>query len=375
MALQQEGSRWRPGIWGGRDAAQGVRQCGAIQVVIAVEAVEGLKLGRQRHQPLGFMRQRLRGAVGKVPGFAREQRGSERVGDGQLVLRARDQLAQLGVFWQSRLDRDHGRTLVEGPSHSTGDAATIAAMVRVFVDAGAISGGELHLTGADAQHLGGALRLQPHEELVAVSPDEIEHRCQVTSASATEVVARVLDSNPSRREPSRRVRLCQALLKGDQFDRILEYAGELGVESVQPLITERTVARPNAAKLAARHKRWQQIVRQGAELGQRGRLPKVLPAAALAEATEAAAAGDLQTFLLYEGAGLPSLSAADLGDDGVCIIVGPEGGWSDAEVKLAERAGAPAVSLGPRVMRPLPAALTALAVLYHRSGDLELKED
>ena len=248
-------------------------------------------------------------------------------------------------------------------------------MVRVFVDTGAISGGELHLTGADARHLGGALRLQPHEELVAVTPDGIEHRCQVTSASATEVVARVLESNPSRKEPSRRVRLCQALLKGDQFDRILEYAGELGVESVQPLITERTVARPAAAKLAARQKRWQQIVRQGAELGQRGRLPKVLPAAALAEATEAAATGGLRTFLLYEGAGLPSLSAADLGDDGVCIIVGPEGGWSDAEVKLAERSGALAVSLGPRVMRPLPAALTALAVLYHRSGDLELKED
>jgi 16S rRNA (uracil1498-N3)-methyltransferase len=233
-------------------------------------------------------------------------------------------------------------------------------MVRVFVDAGAIDGGELRLTGADARHLGGALRMQPGEELVAVTPDGIEHRCQVTEASATEVVARVLESSPSRREPSRRVRLCQALLKGDQFDRILEYAGELGVESVQPLITERTVARPDAPKLASRRGRWQQIVRQGAELGQRGRLPKVLPAVALAEALDTAATDGLRTFLLYEG---------------VCIVVGPEGGWSEVEVKLAEQSGAFAVSLGPRVMRPLPAALTALAVIYHRSGDLELKED
>jgi 16S rRNA (uracil1498-N3)-methyltransferase len=248
-------------------------------------------------------------------------------------------------------------------------------MVRVFVDAGSIDGGELRLTGAEARHLGGALRMQPREELVAVTPDGIEHRCRVTRASATEVVALVLDSSPSRREPSRRVRLCQALLKGDQFDRILEYAGELGVDSVQALITERTVARPDATKLAARRGRWQQIVRQGAELGQRGRLPEVLPAAALADATETATADGLRTFLLYEGPRLPSLAAADLGEDGVCIIVGPEGGWSEAEVKLAERSGALVVSLGPRVMRPLPAALTALAVIYHRSGDLELMAD
>jgi 16S rRNA (uracil1498-N3)-methyltransferase len=95
----------------------------------------------------------------------------------------------------------------------------------------------------------------------------------------------------------------------------------------------------------------------------------------LAEAIESATTGGFRTFLLYEGMGLPSLAAADLGDDGICIIVGPEGGWSEAEVKLAERSGALVASLGPRVMRPLPAALTALAVIYHRSGDLELNAD
>jgi len=88
--------------------------------------------------------------------------------------------------------------------------------------------------------------------MVAVTPDGVEHLCVVTSASAREVAADVIQSSPSRREPALRLRLCQALLKGDQFDRILEYAGEVGVESVQPLLTERTVVRPEAAKLVAR---------------------------------------------------------------------------------------------------------------------------
>src|SRR5258708_5826862 len=248
-------------------------------------------------------------------------------------------------------------------------------MVRVFVANSALAGGQLILTGAEARHLGGALRLRPKETLVAVTPDGVEHLREVLSASAKEVLARVVETRPTRGEPRLRIRLCQSLPKGDQFDRILEVAGELGVESVQPVISERTVARPDPAKLEARLQRWQQIARQGAELGQRGRLPKVLPPASLSGALAAAVAEGMRAFLLYEGSGLPNLSKADMGGDGVCLVIGPEGGWSEPEVKLAERSGAVAVSLGPRVLRPLPAAVTAIAVLYHRSGDLELKED
>ena len=249
------------------------------------------------------------------------------------------------------------------------------AMVRVFVEATDIADGRLLLSGSQARHLGGSLRLRPGEEMVAVTPDGVEHRCVVISASAKEVAAAVIESSPSRREPAMRLRLCQALLKGDQFDRILEYAGELGVESVQPMVTERTVARPDPGKLASRGERWQQIARQGAELGQRGRPPEVLPVASPAQAAAAAISAGLKVLLLYEGAGQPSLSSTDLGDRGVCLMTGPEGGWSPAEVELAQQSGAVAVSLGPRIMRPLPAVLTAIAVLYHRSGDLQLKED
>jgi 16S rRNA (uracil1498-N3)-methyltransferase len=217
--------------------------------------------------------------------------------------------------------------------------------------------------------------MRPGEEMVAVTPDGIEHHCQVLSANAREVVADVTSSSPSRREPALRLRLCQALLKGDQFDRILEYAAELGVESVQPMVTERTVARPDAGKLASRVDRWRQIARQGAELGQRGRLPEVLPVSSPREAAAAAMSAGLKVFLLYEGPRLPSLSTAALGNGGVCLMTGPEGGWSPAEVELAEHSGAAAVSLGPRIMRPLPAVLTAIAVLYHRTGDMQAKED
>lgn len=341
----------------------------AVELVVPRQiAAKALQLERQGLETPCFVGLGFEAGVGKrrLPP-AGEKCGAQRIGYRKRLAGLPNESSQPGVLRHALLDTGHGRTVV--------DAATIPAMVRVFVEQGAIAEGRLRLGGDDARHLGGALRMRPGEELVAVTPDGVEHRCEVISASAREVEAAVLGSAPSHREPSLRVRLAQALLKGDQFDRILEYAAELGVESIQPLLTERTVARPEPKKLVARLDRWRQIVRQGAELGQRGRLPEVLPVASPSEATAAAVAAGFRVFLLYEGTGLSSLSEADLGDGGVCLMAGPEGGWSEAEVKLARASGAAIVSLGPRIMRPLPAVLTAIGALYHRTGDLQLKED
>jgi 16S rRNA (uracil1498-N3)-methyltransferase len=245
-------------------------------------------------------------------------------------------------------------------------------VVRVFITSADLAGGRLALSGEAARHVGGALRLRPGEELMAVTEDGVEHTCRVLTASGRAVVAEVLHSRASQAEPSRAIRVCQALLKGDQFERILEYGSELGVSSFQPLITERTVARPDPARLSSRIDRWRQVCRQGAELAQRGRVPEVLDPAGLGEAVRRAAADALAIFLLYEGRDLPSLSGAMPAEGGCCLLVGPEGGWSEAEVMLARQAGAQPVSLGPRITRPLPAVLAAVALALDRSRDLEL---
>jgi 16S rRNA (uracil1498-N3)-methyltransferase len=120
-------------------------------------------------------------------------------------------------------------------------------------------------------------------------------------------------------------------------------------------------------------RRWREVVRGAAALGQRGLVPAVLEPATPAEAVVAAVAAGMQAYLLYEGLGLESLStvAFDTARP-VAIIVGPEGGWSEAEVATMHTAGAVPVTLGPRIMRPLPAALAALSVVFHRAGELQL---
>ena len=247
-------------------------------------------------------------------------------------------------------------------------------MIRVFIEAADVVDGVVVLQDAKARHVGGALRARPGEELVAVTPDGMEHRARVRSASQTQVECEVLDSHPTLREPSRQLRVLQALLKGDQFERILEYGSELGVSSFQPLLTERTIPKPDEGRLADRMKRWEQVVRGGAQLGQRGRLPSVLPPANVADGLATCERDGMLMLFLYEGDGLPSLSDVDLGEQGLALVVGPEGGWSAAEVDAAEAAGAVAVTLGPRIMRPLPAVMTAVGAVFQRTGDLRQRE-
>ncbi|MFN2465721.1 MAG: 16S rRNA (uracil(1498)-N(3))-methyltransferase [Candidatus Dormibacteria bacterium] len=246
-------------------------------------------------------------------------------------------------------------------------------MVWVFVSAAQVSDGRLRLTDETARHVGGALRVRPGEELVAVTEDGVEHHCRVVAAGPREVVADVLESRRSQMEPRRQVRVAQALLKGDQFERILEYGTELGVTSFQPMLTERVVARPEDSRLRQKAERWHQVCRQGAELAHRARLPRVLEPASLETTLQAARDDGLTPYLLYEGAGLRSLGEA-IDDEGhCCLIVGPEGGWSDAEIMVARQAGAQVVSLGARIMRPLPAVLAAVTIALERGGDLQLK--
>lgn len=245
-------------------------------------------------------------------------------------------------------------------------------MVWVFVLSSQVVGDRLLLTGDAARHVGGALRVRPGEELVAVTEDGVEHTCRVVSSTPREVTGEVRSSVASRMEPRRQVRVAQALLKGDQFERILEYGTELGVSSFQPLLTERVIPRPSPDRLSEKRVRWRQVCRQGAELAHRGRIPTVLEPASLESALSQARADGLASYLLYEGQGLPSLGALIGPVGGCCLLVGPEGGWSEAEVMLARHSGSEPVSLGPRIMRPLPAVMAAVAIALDRGRDLEL---
>jgi 16S rRNA (uracil1498-N3)-methyltransferase len=157
--------------------------------------------------------------------------------------------------------------------------------------------------------------------------------------------------------------LLLALIKFDRFEWAIEKATELGVETIVPVETERSEKGLRTAA-AKRLERWRKIARESSQQARRARLPEVLPPAGFAEA---AGGGAPLSYFLDEqpGAGplFRALPAARQPSDTIRVLVGPEGGWTEAERAHACDAGWTVVSLGPNILRAETAAVAAAAVL------------
>jgi len=189
----------------------------------------------------------------------------------------------------------------------------------------------------------------------------------VTARAAQGVV---LASSEGTGEPSVRLVLYQALIKGQRFDWVLEKGTELGVAAFVPAVSGRSQVRPSQAS-SARLERWRRVIVEAAEQSGRSRLPGIsLPL----PFEEACAAGAGFRILPWEGEREVSLgdllAAQQLAVPAVSLFIGPEGGFPLDEVQLARRQGVRTVSLGRRVLRAETAAIVAVALVLHELGDL-----
>jgi 16S rRNA (uracil1498-N3)-methyltransferase len=157
--------------------------------------------------------------------------------------------------------------------------------------------------------------------------------------------------------------LCPALLKKDRFDLVMEKATELGVRRIQPLVTRRCVA----DKLNLERAR--SIVTEAAEQCARTALPE-LAAPVKLDALLADWPEDRALFFADELGGEPAAEAFAAHRGGAALLVGPEGGFDDAE-RAAIRAlsAAHPISLGPRIVRGETAAIAAAALWMAAAGD------
>jgi 16S rRNA (uracil1498-N3)-methyltransferase len=169
------------------------------------------------------------------------------------------------------------------------------------------------------------------------------------------------------RESALHVTLAQAVSKGERMDYTIQKAVELGAGSIQPLLTDHVVVRLDAERWARKQEHWQGVAVAAAEQCGRTRVPRVAPAADLRDWLSTCPPEALRLVLsptagaagIKHGAGQP-----------VVLLVGPEGGLSEVELKLVDLAGFTGLALGPRVLRTETAGVVALAVLQSRWGDL-----
>jgi 16S rRNA (uracil1498-N3)-methyltransferase len=231
-------------------------------------------------------------------------------------------------------------------------------MFWTFVEAGQIAKGQVVIEGKKGHHLARVLRLRPGERGVAVS-NQRAYEVEIIEARGERVLARVLADQPAPGEPDTAITLVQAVLPNPDFDAVIEAGVAVGIKRFVAVRAHRSVSHPPAGRLT----RWQALAESAAEQSHRGTVPVVDGPMSLAAAVESIEGSRL--LVLEPSAALPLLGALD-GSRRYVVAVGPEGGWTDAELGLLSGRGGVAVNLGPRILRARLAPIVAAAILVQQ---------
>ncbi len=237
---------------------------------------------------------------------------------------------------------------------------------RIFTGQPLAEGAELALEPGPSQHLARVLRMGPGDELRLFDGSACEYRARIVTADKRQVVVAVLGATPGLAESPLRLHLGIGISRGERMDWVVQKATELGVAAISPIYTERTEVRLRGEREGRKQQHWRQVVVSACEQCGRSVLPEVREPIAL-EQWLREADGERRFVLHHRATATPGGTELPTSID---LLVGPEGGLSEAEVAAAEAAGFESLALGPRVLRTETAPLAAVAILQARWGDM-----
>jgi 16S rRNA (uracil1498-N3)-methyltransferase len=236
-------------------------------------------------------------------------------------------------------------------------------------------GDNVKLSNNAAVHATKVMRLDVADTLILFDGDGFDYTCELVGIKKNEVIAYVDASVKVNNESSLYITLLQGISSGDRMDYTIQKAVELGVAAIQPISTERSMVKLSAERAEKRLEHWQNVVIAACEQSGRAKVPKVAKPVNL---TTWLAANNNESYddedashlrILLNPIGAKQLSALPKTTHNIQLLIGAEGGLSQAEIELATQHGFQSIVLGPRILRTETAALTAIAALQTVLGD------
>ena len=244
-------------------------------------------------------------------------------------------------------------------------------MPTFFVTSEAIDPPVVRITGALLHHLRESLRLQPGERLTVTDERGIRYSAEILEVTSGALVARILDTMSAPPSTSPSIVLALSLLKGEKMDWVIQKSTELGVRRLAPILANHSVVRPRADRIEHQRARWQRIALEAAQQSERWSVPSIDEPMTVTQMLSASTTAASKILLAERSGGLSLTNVPLHGTDGdVWLLIGPEGGWEEEEVRQMLEQGCVAVSLGPRILRAETAAIAAVTVLQSRFGEL-----
>jgi 16S rRNA (uracil1498-N3)-methyltransferase len=255
-----------------------------------------------------------------------------------------------------------GRTKLSGPNANcqrrnlqTLDAECSKPMTRRRWIADEVSGNRAALTGSHAQHLARVLRARVGQEF-DVAANGIVRRGTIVSAADKRVEFELGEEVPESTRPD--ITLALSIFKFDRMEWAIEKCTELGASRIVPVIARRTDSHLASAALK-RAERWRKIALEAAQQSRRASPPEILSLSKLTDVLALQAASRIvlsesETAVMLREVASPA---------GTAIAIGPEGGWTEEELKQFLEAGWTSASLGSTILRAETAAIVALAMV------------
>lgn len=237
---------------------------------------------------------------------------------------------------------------------------------RIYTTQALHSGASVVLEDDVAHYLGKVLRLRPGEQVALFNGRDGEHLAELTHVDKRTVTVQLLAVRECHADPQLRIHLGLGLSRGERMDYAVQKATEAGVTTITPLLSERCEVKIKGERVDNRLQHLERIAISACEQSGRCAVPDVLAPVSLQEWLGRERQG---ACFVLDHRGAFCMTAASAPTD-VTLLIGPEGGLSDAEVQAAGAAGFLSVRLGPRVLRTETAPVVAIALAQYLWGDL-----
>ncbi|CEK12192.1 16S rRNA (uracil(1498)-N(3))-methyltransferase [Legionella hackeliae] len=239
--------------------------------------------------------------------------------------------------------------------------------IRIYQSGDYSPGQELELSSAAGQHVGVVLRMQPGDKITLFCGDNREFEAVITSVHKKKVMVAIVAQHFVNRESPQVIHLAQGISKGERMEIVIQKAVELGVTSITPLLTERSVVRLDEERMEKKIAQWQAIAIAACEQCGRNQVPKIEKALHLNHYLKRGS--NALKFVLH-----PEMAKNwrdyEFHTQELILMIGPEGGFSEQEISEILSYNFNPLSLGPRILRTETAAIAALSVLQAVCGDL-----
>lgn len=223
------------------------------------------------------------------------------------------------------------------------------------------------ISESDYTHITKVLRLAAGDRVTVFNTKSIEYEGVLIDISSRTIALQIDNTRRLQTEPELELNLFQAILKGTKMDMVISQATQLGVSEIFPVISERTQVR-STAKI----ERWNKIARESTKQCGRAMSPSVSEPVDFQGSFEIRNKSEMK-IILYEKQGEPLRNYMDPVSrqiNSINVYIGPEGGFSEKEITLANENGYTALGLGKRILRAETASIASLVLFQFRFGDM-----